>query len=65
MIICEICNNEIGQGQAIAHKVIAWAVVKNGKQTTTVTKASTPLGYAHKICLETGGESRNDVGLFD
>jgi hypothetical protein len=63
MIICEVCNNEIGQGQSFAHKVIGWALVKNGKQTNTITKSSAPIGYAHKICLE--GKSRDDVGLFD
>jgi hypothetical protein len=65
MIICEVCDEEIGNGQAYANKVIGWVAVKNGKQTTALTRSSAPIGYAHKICLEMGKESRNDVGLFD
>lgn len=64
MIICEVCNEEIGEGQSYCHKVIGWVALKGGKQTNTITRTSAPLGYAHKICLETGGQSRNDVGLF-
>lgn len=52
-VICEACGEEIGHGQSYAHKVIGWVEVKNGKASGNVVKPSAPLGYAHKICLQT------------
>lgn len=53
MIICEVCDQEIGYGQAVVHKVIGWVEVKGNKLTGSVMKPSSALGYAHKVCLST------------
>lgn len=59
MIICEVCEHEIGNGQAVVHKVIGWIEVKNGKRVGSVMKPSNALGYAHKVCVQLG-QSRDD-----
>lgn len=64
MIICEVCEHEIGEGSTYCEKVIGWVAVKNGKRQGTIIKAGHSMGYAHKICLETGDQSRL-MGLFD
>lgn len=53
MIICEVCDKEIGHGQTVVHKVIGWVEAKGNKLTGSVMKPSPALGYAHKICLST------------
>jgi hypothetical protein len=64
MIICEVCQHEIAQGQSVVHKVLGWVVVKNNKQTGNVLRPSQPLGYAHRICLDTSEVSRQQDTLF-
>jgi hypothetical protein len=63
MIICEVCNHEIANGQTAVHKVIGWVEVKGNKVTGNVIKPSHALGYAHKICLQTK-EAENSPTLF-
>lgn len=63
MIICEVCENEIGNGQAVVHKVIGWIEVKNNKKVGSVIKPSHTLGYAHKVCVQLG-QPRDEATLF-
>lgn len=61
MIICEVCNQEIGHGQAVAHKVLGWVQVKDGKRVGSIMKPSGVLGYAHKVCLDTTEYERSEA----
>ena len=62
-IICEFCNQPIEPTHAQVHKVLGWANTKNGKATGQVSRLSAPLGYAHKVCLETK-PADDQISLF-
>lgn len=64
MNICEVCDQPIELNQSFVHKVIGWVVIKNGRPTGNVIKPSGALGYAHKVCLETGRAESREQTLF-
>jgi len=64
MTICEVCDQPIAEGHSYCEKVIGWVTVKNGKRVNTIVKAGNAMGFAHKVCLEVGDQSRL-LGLFE
>jgi hypothetical protein len=45
-------------------KVVGWVELKAGKPTGKILNPSGGLGYAHKVCIETGRNSLSDATLF-
>lgn len=51
---CSICQTEIDtDSMATVAKVIGWVEYKNGSARGTIKDASSPLGWAHKVCVDT------------
>jgi len=54
MYKCEICGVSLRPTDpGIAIKILGWSAAKNGLAGSVPFKYEGPLGYAHKICLDT------------
>lgn len=65
IVMCSICNEELNLDiHASMVKVVGWVELKAGKPTGKIVNPSGGLGYAHKVCIETGRNSLSDATLF-
>lgn len=63
-VACSICNEEIDTATMSTYvKVVGWVEWKGDRATGAVKNPSSPVGYAHKMCVDSP-KSRDQVTLF-
>lgn len=63
-VACSICNEELDTNTMSTYvKVVGWVEWKADRAVGSVKHPSAPVGYAHKICIESP-KSRDQVPLF-
>lgn len=63
-VACSICNEMIDTTTMSTYvKVVGWAEWKNDRVIGNIKNPSTPVGYAHKSCVESP-KSRDQIALF-
>ena len=65
VVMCSVCNEQLNLDTMNAMvKVVGWVELKAGKPIGKILNPSGGLGYAHKVCIETGRNSLSDPTLF-
>jgi hypothetical protein len=63
-ILCSICGDPLDTAMMTTYvKVVAWVEWRGERAVGTVKNPSAPVGYAHKMCVESP-KSRDQVPLF-
>lgn len=63
-VACSICNEQLDTTtMSTCVKVVGWVEWKGDRAVGSIKNASAPVGYAHKMCIESP-KSRDQVSLF-
>lgn len=63
-VTCSLCGEELDTAiMATVVKVVGWVEWKGDRVVGSVKNPSAPVGYAHKMCVESP-QSRDQITLF-
>jgi len=65
MLKCSLCNGDLNtETMATVARVVGWVEVKGDKFVGVVHHPSNPVGWAHKVCIESPALLKKQDSLF-